>query len=376
MARTSAISITTALNAATSLAEIYGIVIESVQKGALSTALKSQNFSGNPMAGSVEFKRFVNSQSKPYGTARTNLKGDKLQADPVTVNLSTHREIVEEFAKFDLDTYGVTGLVKRRAVNHVKSMIRELDKSFITALCTAATETNTDAATPLARLESLILDLETVENGYVDGVPRDMIDVICSPAFYSAVRSGLDEKPNPNVDTAGEDFGIYHGVRVYSNLYIAAGLDAIAAVREAAAQPVIVTEYPEAAKIQQSNDFSTELFYDYGTKVLTEDLVFKLSTAPSALGELDVTSAAGTGENNTILTIDPSTAGAGFKFVYKLGASYTSFDYDDTLTTGWTELESGDTVAASTSTKVTVAKVTTAGKARSRGIAVLVKASA
>ena len=73
------------------LAEVYGLVIDNVQKSTLSTALKSQQYTGNPAAGSVEFKRFVNSESKDYGTARTAGKGDKVKAPPTTVNLSQHK---------------------------------------------------------------------------------------------------------------------------------------------------------------------------------------------------------------------------------------------------------------------------------------------
>lgn len=102
MARTNAISLLAGASTPATLAEIYGLVIENVQKGALSTALKSNQYSGNPAAGSVEFSRFTNAASKDYGTARTAGVGDKITVKPVTVNLSTHKEIVEEVAKFDL----------------------------------------------------------------------------------------------------------------------------------------------------------------------------------------------------------------------------------------------------------------------------------
>lgn len=78
----------------------------------------------------MEFKRFVNSASKAYGTARAAAKGDKVTAPPTTVNLNQHKEIVEEVAKFDLDTFGVAGVMQRRADNHVVSMSAELDRAF------------------------------------------------------------------------------------------------------------------------------------------------------------------------------------------------------------------------------------------------------
>ena len=58
MARTNAISLLSGVSTPATLAEIYGLVIENVQKSTLSTALKSQQYTGNPAAGSVEFKRF------------------------------------------------------------------------------------------------------------------------------------------------------------------------------------------------------------------------------------------------------------------------------------------------------------------------------
>lgn len=376
MARTSAIALLKAAATKADLAEIYGIVIDNVQKDTLSSAIKSQAYTGNPKAGSVEFKRIVNSQSKAYGTARTAGKGDALTAPGITVNLDQHKEIVEECAKFDLDTFGVANILARRAPNHIDSMSAELDTAFFAAANTASTATNTAETDAIKRLEALILDLETVSNDYVRGVPRSMINVVCSPAFYSSVRDSLDSKPNPNVDTAAEEFGTYRGVRIYSSIYIPTGTDALAMATGAVALPVVVDQYGEPEKIPLSNDFASSMFYDYGVKALTEDLIFRLDTTPVTLSELDVTSAAGEVAGGTLLTVDPASAGTGNKYVYKLGTAYTAFEYDDTLTTGWTDFTT-DEIAASTNTKVTVAKVVTAtGKARGRGIAVLVKKAA
>ena len=45
------------------LQEIYGAVIDGVRKSTLSQTFKSNLYTGNPIAGSVQFKRFVNSTS-------------------------------------------------------------------------------------------------------------------------------------------------------------------------------------------------------------------------------------------------------------------------------------------------------------------------
>ena len=53
-------------------------------------------------------------------------------------------------------------------------------------------------------------------------------------------------------------------------------------VRGAVAQPVVVNQYGDPEKIQLSNDYAVSLFYDYGTKALTPDLIFKLQTSTTA----------------------------------------------------------------------------------------------
>lgn len=273
MARTNAISLLSGPATPATLAEIYGLVIENVQKGTLSTALKSQQYTGNPASGSAEFKRFENSASKDYGTARTAGAGDKVTAPPTTVNLNTHKEIVEEVAKFDLDTFGVAGIMQRRADNHVKSMEAALDRAFFLAAKTEGT-----AFTPVGTaiqdiVEELIQSIETTHNDYVDGVDRSLISVVLTPAKYGELRKLLDTQSTPNVDTAGEEFGMYHGVRIYSSTRLPATSNGICMVDGAVAQPVVVNQYGEPEKIPLSNDFAVSLFYDYGTKTLTPDLV-------------------------------------------------------------------------------------------------------
>ena len=52
-----------------------------------------------------------------------------------------------------------------------------------------------------------------------------------------------------------------------------AGVNAIAMAEGSIAQPVLPT-IDDVVKIQQSNAYSFGLFYDYGTKAVTEDLIF------------------------------------------------------------------------------------------------------
>lgn len=275
MARTNAIGMLSGANTPATLAEIYGFVIDNIQKESLSTAMKSTLFTGDAAAGSVEFKRFVNADPKAYGTARTAGKGDAITAPPTTVNLDTHKEIVEELPKFDLDTFGIAGMMQRRADNHTQRMAAGLDRAFFAAATAAATAFTTSETEIAAVLEELIQTVETTENEYVDGVDRDLIDIILTPQQYGKIRTFLDVQSNPNVDTAGENFGMYHGVRIYSGTRLPAGVDALCMVRGSVAMPVCVHAYTQPERIPLSNDYAVSLFYDYGVKALTPDLIYQ-----------------------------------------------------------------------------------------------------
>ncbi len=196
------------------------------------------------------------------------------------MNLDIHREIVEEAAKFDLDTFGVGNIMARRADNHVDTVAAELDADFFAKAKTAGTKLTAKGTTVEDQLEELIQAVETVKNDYVRGVPRNLIRLVLDPVMYGRARNYLDKGTNnANVDTAAEDFRMFHGVRVYSsiNLPVAPGTTATRAlcmVDGAMAQPVVMYPYAEPEKIPLSNDYGVSMFYDYGTKALTPDLIF------------------------------------------------------------------------------------------------------
>lgn len=280
MARTKAISLIQNGATKVELAELSGLVIQNIQKDTLASGLKSQSYTGNPASGSVEYRRFKNSVSQDYGTARAAGKGTALTVPPTTVNLNTHKEIVEEAAKFDLDTFGVGNIMARRADNHVDTVAAEFDTAFFQAAFDEGTAFTAPASAtdPGKIVEALIQTLETVKNDYVRGVPRNIMRLVLSPAFYGDMRDYLDKTVhNANVDTAAEDFTTFHGVRVYSSVFLPANAKAVIMIDGAIAQPAVIYPYKDPEKIPLSNDYGVSMFYDFGTKVLTPDLVFTYS---------------------------------------------------------------------------------------------------
>jgi hypothetical protein len=272
MARTDSINILLTTSGKDKLAEAYGNVIANVQKRCISQALKNNDLSGTPGAGTYEAKRFANRASNEYGTARSGGKGQAVKAEPVVVSIDTKRELVTEVEQHDVTLYGVDHLVARQAEMDEKSMQRELERAFFAAAAEAATAAEPASDAPEVVAEALIQAVETVENDYVDGVERDEIAVGCSPAFFGALRTYMDKVQDGGAD--GAMFGNYHGVQFYSCTYLPAGAKAIAMHKGAVAQPVLPTVAP-AERIQLSNAIGFGLFFSYGTKVVEPDLVFK-----------------------------------------------------------------------------------------------------
>ena len=258
------------------LAEEYGKVIENISKGTISGALKNTDLSGTPTSGTVEAKRFVNASSKDYGTARSANKGDGVKAKPVVIAINTDKEIIEEIEEQDVSLYGVDSVVSRRVANHGKSMTRELERAFFAEAASAGSALNTDKTVINEKIEALIQQIENTKNDFVDGVDRDMISVVCDTATYGELRNFLDkEANNANVDTGAAEFSRFHGVRVYSSVYLPSGVNAVGMVDGAIAQPVLPT-VSNPQKIQLSNAIGFGIFYSYGTKAVMPDLIVKV----------------------------------------------------------------------------------------------------
>ncbi len=255
------------------LSELYGKVIENVNKQLVSARMKNTDLSGNPEAGSVEAKRFVNASSKEYGTARANGKGDSVKAKPVTVAINNDKEIVEELEQKDVSLYGVEGIMGKRANNHVQRMAAELDTAFFAEAYAEGTKLTPTATEPLEIVEEVIQECENTKNDFVDGVPREMMNLVCSTAYYGKIRSALDKVNRANVDSSEEEFKVYHGVKAFSSVHLPDNVDFMVLVDGAVAQPVMSEEYT-AEKIPLSNAYGVELFYHYGTKAVTPDLIF------------------------------------------------------------------------------------------------------
>lgn len=278
MARIDALSIDLRTTGKDKLTEEYGKVIDNIQHITLASRLKNQDLSGDPTSGTVEAKRFVNVQGKAYGTARTNGKGDYVKAEPVVIAINDDIEYIEEVEEKDLKTYGVGGLIERRTRNHQNAFAVELDTKFFAEAVNSATAFTPSAGASAVEdeIEEAIQTIETTKNDFVQGVPRNMIEIVMSPAYYGKLRNKINSISNSNNLGVVPNYeeGTFNNVKVYSSVFLPSGTDYIVMVDGAVAQPVMTSIYnPE--KVQLSDATAFGLFTYKGTKAVTPDLIIK-----------------------------------------------------------------------------------------------------
>ena len=263
------------------LKEEYGKVIENIQAITLSSQLKNKDLSGDPTSGSVEAKRFVNAEGKAYGTARANGKGAKVKVEPVTVKINDDTEYIEEVEEKDITMYGVKGLIERRTKNHQDSLAVELDtKFFAEAKNGGSTFVPTTGLSVEDEIESAIVNVETIKNDFVQGVPRNKINVVMTPAYYGKLRNKINSIPNSNGlgQLTNYEQGTFNNTKVYSSVFLPTGIDYLVMVDGSVAQPVRTSVCaPEKIGLSDATGFG--LFAYKGTKTVTPDLIFYKETA-------------------------------------------------------------------------------------------------
>ena len=275
MARLDALSIELTTTGKDKLAEEYGKVIENLQHITLASRLKNQDLSGDPTTGTVEAKRFANKVGKSYGTARGAGKADYIKVEPVVIALNDNTEYLEEVEEKDLRTYGVGGLIERRTKNHQDALAVELDTKFFAEAVNAGTSfTATGTPSIEDEIEEAIQTIETTKNEFVNGVPRNKIEVIMSPAYYGRLRNKINSITNSNDlgQVRNYEEGTFNNVKVYSNVFLPNGINYVVMVDGAVAQPVMTSIY-NPTKIELSDATGFGLFAYKGTKAVTPDLI-------------------------------------------------------------------------------------------------------
>jgi hypothetical protein len=275
MARLDALSIELIAGGKDKLAEEYGKVIDNIQHITLASKLKNTDLSGDPTSGTVEAKRFKNIVGNTYGTARTAGKGQAVKETPVVIAINDDTEYIEEVEEKDLKTYGVNGLIERRTKNHQDALAVELDTKFFAEAVNAGTSfTATGTPSIEDEIEEAIQTIETTKNNFVNGVPRNMIEVIMNPATYGKLRNKINSISNSNKLGVVPNYeqGTFNNVDIYSSVFLPNGIKYVVMVKGAVAQPVM-TSIMNPEKVQLSDATAFGLFAYKGTKAVMDDLI-------------------------------------------------------------------------------------------------------
>lgn len=275
MARLDALSIELTTTGKDKLAEEYGKVIDNLQHVTLASRLKNTDLSGDPTSGTVEAKRFANKVGKSYGTARGNGKADYVKAEPVVIALNDNTEYLEEVEEKDLRTYGVAGLIERRTRNHQDALAVELDTKFFAEAVNGGTSFSATGTPSIEdEIEEAIQKIETTKNDFVNGVPRNMIEVVMSPKYYGKLRNKINSISNSNDlgQVKNYEQGVFNNTEIFSSVFLPNGINYVVMVKGAVAQPVMTTIY-NPAKVDLSDATAFGLFAYKGTKAVMGDLI-------------------------------------------------------------------------------------------------------
>lgn len=255
------------------LAEILDGVIENIQVGAVSEAIKNVNGSGTPESGSVEYKRFVNAELKAKGTARTAGKGKEVIAKPVIVNLDDDKEIIEELQIKDVKLYGIEGMAEKRKANFAKRVIAYLDRKFFACAFTEGTKVDRAGKTDIKEIiDAMIVKAKETSSDFIDGIDAMDLALVVNGTYRKALKKVLDELPNGTAPQNGA-VGTYDDLVVYESNRLPAGVNCFVMLKGAIAQPRLIDDYT-AEKVPFDDVIALESFLYTGVKALVPEAIY------------------------------------------------------------------------------------------------------
>jgi len=264
MAKTESINVLLDPSGKMVLNEAYGVLTDRFASASVSNFLKNKNYSGDMSSGSVVIKKFQNGTVATYGTASTNGYGTALKGTEVTINLSNRKEIVDQVEQADISEMGLQELVNKRADSNAKTMEIDLDKAFFSTAYSTGTETASVSTDIEDIIEDMIVEVESVENNYYNGIDREFISIVLSPTLYGQLRNHIDTVFTSETKLGEDVIPTYHGCKIFKSTRLPEGVDAIVMMDESVAQPVYVNDY-SAEKVPYRDAIALELFYNYGT---------------------------------------------------------------------------------------------------------------
>lgn len=282
MARQAALNIADYTDQTTmdNLAEVLDGVIENIQVGAVSEALKNKQGSGNPEGGSVEYKRFVNATLENKGTARAAGQGAKVIAKPIIVNLDDDKEIIEELQLKDVKLYGIDGMAEKRKTNFAKRVIAYLDRKFFAEAKASGTKFTRGALTDAKEIiDAMIVQAKETQSDFIDGIDAEDLALVVNGTYRKALKNELDSLPNGTAPSNGA-IGVYDSVVTYESNRLPQGVNCFVMLKESIAEPNYLSEYG-AEKVPFDDAIALETFVYSGIETLVPEAIIYDSESAS-----------------------------------------------------------------------------------------------
>lgn len=255
------------------LAETLDGVIENIQAGCVSEALKAKNGSGDPTTGSVEYKRFANAKLQDKGTARAKGKGNPVNAKPIAVKIDDDKEIIEELQEKDLKLYGIDGMAKRRSKNAKDVIKTYYDRKFFRIARDAGIQVaRATGDTTKKIVDRLIGTAKVTNNDFIDGVDEEALALVVNTTYKTDLKDYLDSLPNGTAPSNGA-IGMYQSVITYESNRMPSDVPAMVMLKEeAVALPNYLSEY-DAEKVPFDDAIALELFAYSGGEALVPEII-------------------------------------------------------------------------------------------------------
>lgn len=254
------------------LATVLNGVVENVQTRTVSEDLKNKNGSGDPEGGAIEYKRFANAVLRDKGTARGAGFGDKVVSQPVLVNLSDNKEIVEELQIKDVKLFGIAGMAEKRAENFARRIAAYLDRAFFGEAVSAGTKFTRGTLTDKKDIvDAMIVQAKTVSSDFIDGIDAEDLAIVLSADYTKAMKNELDALPNGTKASNGI-IGRYDGIDTYESNRLGTGVNAIVMLKGSIAQPYLLSEY-NAEKINLDDAIALQNFLYTGVEALSPEAI-------------------------------------------------------------------------------------------------------
>lgn len=254
------------------LNQILAGVIENIQVTAVSEKIKNKKGSGNPEAGTIQYKRFANATLQAKGTARARAKGNPLEDENILINLNDDKEIIEELQKKDIKLLGIPALAEKRKANFAKRVSAYLDTKFFATAKSAGTAYAGEQTDVDKIIDEMIVTAKTTSSDYIDGIDAEDLVIVLDAEWRKEMKHKLDLLPNGTAPRNGL-IGMYDSIDVHESNRLGDGVHAFVMLKESVAEPWYVSEY-QAEKVPFDDAIALENFLYCGAGALNPEAIY------------------------------------------------------------------------------------------------------